>query len=116
MSEHKRDICRAGLHPMSGSNLGITSRQRYCKACAHDRNLRIHRDWRRRARLLGIRFIKGRAVYPEGYIKRKKYEQTSDEELDRRALEWIERKDSERNLREFHSPRNRENIYECIGN
>lgn len=79
MGEHKREICRAGLHPMSGPNLVINNQgARFCLECARKR-------WKNR----------DRRNRNKPKITRQEIKLKSDAQLDEAALKWIEEKDND---------------------
>lgn len=73
MGDHKRLICKAGLHPLHEGNLYFNAEGfRECRSC------KIYRESQRRA---AARKAKKAMLSPE----------VSDAELDRRALAMMER-------------------------
>lgn len=58
MSDHKRDLCRRGLHRMEGANIMINADTlfRFCRACRYAYQNSYMKTWRKRN--VGIRRVR----------------------------------------------------------
>lgn len=79
MGDIKREICRAGLHPMSGDNLIIhkKSGHRQCRACRNVRALINEAEKRARKRL-------------EKTGETRSRQEISDSKMDEISLNWLQ--------------------------